>query len=285
MPTWLAFLNVGVSLSMALLASSTLDPANQLGYGTWYVAAIGTLMTITAVRRHLALAWFGLGLLAAQTLMWGSVLGIANYGIAGDVVWVALAHVFARALARATVDVREFARAEREAVEWQAAQDAHHFERQIRLTQTSRMALQMLERIAALDGALDDADRFECAVLEQTIRDEIRGRRLLNDRLREQVMIARRRGAFVQVLDDGGVDDIDPIDLDPVLDRVAEALAGVQSDRIIIRTAPRGSNKAVTVVGLSSSDDAASALGDDDEDDVDLWLELDRPPGARVLVD
>ncbi|MGN6743038.1 MAG: hypothetical protein ACTHJL_07040, partial [Amnibacterium sp.] len=277
MPVWLAGLNVGISLSMTMLvASALLHPAGaELGYATWYVAAVGTLLTITAVRRHTTYAWFGIGLIAAQTVVMVGPIGLTRFGVVGDVLWVAIAHVFTRALARATVDVRQFARAEREAVEWQAAQDAHHFERQVRLTQTSRMALPMLRRIAETGGDIDDADRQECRVLEQSIRDEIRGRRLLNDRLRDEVIAARRRGAFVQVLDDGGVDDIEPELMEPVLDRVAEAIGGVRSDRIIIRTAPKGSTKAVTVVGLSSGGSAASALGlEDDDEDVDLWLEV-----------
>jgi len=286
MPVWLAGLNVGVSLSITLLVASSLDvTAPDLGHATWYVAAVGTLLTITAVRRHTTYAWFGTGLVVAQTVVWAGPLGLTRFGVLGDVLWVSIAHVFTRALARATVDVRQFARAEREAVEWQAAQDAHHFERQVRLTQTSRMALPMLRRIAEVGGDLDEADRRECRVLEQSIRDEIRGRRLLNDALREQVIAARRRGAFVQVLDDGGVDDIDADLMNPVLDRVAEAISGVRSDRIIIRTAPKGSTKAVTVVGLSSGTSSASALGlEDDDEDVDLWLELDRPVGAPIPV-
>jgi hypothetical protein len=285
MPVWLAGLTVGAGLSIALLAASAIGPGHEVGYTTWYVAAVGTLLTITAVRRHTTYAWFGLGLLVTQTVVWAGPIALTRFGVLGDILWVGIAHVFTRALARATVDVRQFARAEREAVEWQAAQDAHHFERQVRLTQTSRMALPMLRRIAEVGGELDDADRHECRVLEQSIRDEIRGRRLLNDRVREQVIAARRRGAFVQVLDDGGVDDIDPELLDPVLDQVADALSRVRSDRIIIRTAPKGSAKAVTVVGLSSGTSAASALGIEDEDeDVDLWLELERPAGAPAPV-
>jgi hypothetical protein len=273
--------NVGLSLSMALLVSSTLDPTKDVGYGTWYIAAVGTLLTITAVRRHTGLAWFGVGLLTAQTVLWAGPLSVTRFGVLGDLVWVAIAHVFSRALARATIDVRQFARAEREAVEWQAAQDAHHFERQVRLTQTARLALPMLRHIARVDGELDDADRHECRVLEETIRDEIRGRRLLNDAMREQVIAARRRGAFVQVLDDGGLDDLEQEALEPLLDQVAEAISRVRSDRLIIRTAPRGSRKAVTVVGIST-DPTAAALGLEDEDEtVDLWLELDRPLPAQ----
>jgi hypothetical protein len=280
MPRWLAILNVAVGLGIAQLISSTRDLLNDERYGTWYIAAVGTLLTITAVRRNLVLAWSGAGLLTLQTMTWAGAGELPRLGLIGNLLWIAIAHLFTRVLERATRDVRQLATAEREAVDWQAAQDAHHYERQMRVAQTSRTALPMLERIAALEGELDAADRQECRVLEQSIRDEIRGRRLLNEAVRAEVMAARRRGAFVQVLDDGGVDDIELADLDPVLDKVAAALAGVQSDRIIIRTAPKGSAKAVTVVGLSSNDGDAQALGLDDEDEqVDLWLELDRPVG------
>ena len=96
------------------------------------------------------------------------------------------------------------------------------------------------------------------------------------------MIAARRRGAFVQVLDDGGLDDVEPAAMEPVLDRMAEAIAGITSDRIIIRTVAKTSEKAVTVVGISI-DPTAAALGLEDEgEEVDLWLELDRPVPARA---
>ncbi len=281
-PTWVAVLNVVMTPVIAFGTALTLDPAADNGHATWYVAGLGVLLTITAVRRRLALAWLGVALLAAQVLVWAGPASFFALGAFGDVVWVGLAHLFSTAIRQASREVQQFALAERQAVEWQAAQDAHHSERQVRVAQTSRMASGMLERIAELEGRLDSADRQECRVLEQSIRDEIRGRRLLNDRVRSQVLAARRRGAMVQVLDDGGVDDLSPESLDPVLDQVASALAGVESERIIIRTAPRESPNAVTVVGISSGQSAAAALGlDDDDENVDLWLELPRPE-ARV---
>lgn len=277
-PLWVAALTVGMSLSMILLVSSSLDPRVDNGLRTWYVGAVGALMTVLAVRRHTTLAGFGVALLVVHTVAWAGPGAVLQLGVLGDVIWVLVAYVFSFTLTRANNDVLQFARAEREAVEWQAAQDAHHFERQVRLTQTSRLALPMLQRIAETGGDLSPDERFECRVLEQSIRDEIRGRRLLNDSVRREVITARRRGAFVQVLDDGGVDDIDPKALDPVLERVADALASVQAERWIIRTAPKTSSRAVTVVGLSSGQSTATALGlDDEEDTVDLWLELDRP--------
>jgi hypothetical protein len=76
------------------------------------------------------------------------------------------------------------------------------------------------------------------------------------------------------------VDELDPAVLEPLLTQVAQALSALRSDRIIIRTAPRDSDKAVTVVAMST-DPVAAALGvDDDEEQVDLWLELERPVRA-----
>lgn len=270
-------LNAGVVLAMALLCASGVHDPRDAGPLDWYIGSAGCLLVLTVVRRQVVHAWIGTGLVVAHTIVWGGVDALFQIGAATMLLWVAAADFGMRSLSHAMRDIHQFGRAEREAVEWQAAQDAHHFERQVRLTQTSRVALPMLRHIADVGCELDEAAMQECRVLEQTIRDEIRGRRLLNDAVREQVIAHRRRGAFVQVLDDGGLDDIDPILMEPVLDKVAETIAGLHSDRIIIRTAPKGSDKAVTVVGITE-DPTAAALGlDDDSDEVDVWLELPRP--------
>ncbi len=112
-------------------------------------------------------------------------------------------------MAKAARDAQRFALAEREATDWQAAQEAHVYERQFRLGQTSSMALAMLRQIQRASGDLTDAQRAECLHLEGAIRDEIRGRKLLNDAVRDEVMLARRRGATVTLLDEGGIDDLD----------------------------------------------------------------------------
>ena len=60
---------------------------------------------------------------------------------------------------------------------------------------------------------------------------------------------------------------------------LAGALHGVQTDRLIIRTVPTGSDVAVTIVGLRSVSEDSAALGamdEDAEDEVDLWLEIPR---------
>jgi hypothetical protein len=281
MPVWLGGVNVAVAIAVTLLVSSQLDPSKSNGYGTWYVAAVGTLMVITSTRRRQTFAWIGIGFLAVQTILWAGPAAIINIGVVGSVIWVGVSHVLSNGMAKAMRDAQRFARAEREATDWQAAQEAHVFERQFRLDQTSMMALDMLRIIEETEGDLTEEQRQECLNLEGAIRDEIRGRKLLNDAVREQVMSARRRGATVTLLDEGGIDDLSDDDLDRVLNRLAAAMAETDADKLIARTVPEGSDVAVTVVGLRTvGDDSASALGQEslEDDEVDLWLEIPRSP-------
>jgi len=277
MSTSLGAFNVGVSIAACFLVTSALDPAVATGYETWHVAAVGTLMTITAVRRQYLLSAIGASVLVIQSVLWGGFEKAADMGVIGSVVWVGLANMLAYALAKAARDARQFALAEREAVDWQAAQEAHLYERQFRLVQTSKTAEAMLQRIVLTGGNISEEDRAECFILEGALRDEIRGRHLLNDAVREQIMSARRRGATVQLLDEGGVDELDETNLQRVRDAIASALAGSSADRIIIRTVPPDSVTAVSVVGLKTGDGgSASALSDEHDDEVDVWLEIPR---------
>jgi hypothetical protein len=92
-------------------------------------------------------------------------------------------------------------------------------------------------------------------------------------------MQARRRGTTVTLLDEGGIDDLEGDDLERVLDALAGALRRTNADKVIVRTVPEGSNVAVTVVGLRSSDDgSASLLGEPLDEEVELWLEIPRSP-------
>jgi hypothetical protein len=281
MPIWLAAFNAAVALVVPLLVTSQLNKVVGDSYAAWHTAAIGTLMVITSTRRRHAFAWIGIGALVVETIAWSGVGGLLTYGVIGSAAWVGLSHALSRSLSKASRDTRQYALAEREAVEWRAAQEAHVSERQFRLGQTSRMSLPMLQQIVAAGGELTDSQRRECLYLEGAIRDEIRGRKLLNDRVREQVMVARRKGTTVTLLDEGGIDDLDDDELERVLNRLAEAIRDTKTGKLIARTVPEGSDIAVTVVGLSSADDGhASALGrlgaDDEEDEVDLWLEIPR---------
>lgn len=279
MPDWLAAANLAVSIVLPLLVTSQLDPADDdLGYATWYVAAVGTLMTITAARRHLVAAWLGVIALAVQTVVWAGPLALGTLGVVGSIVWVAIAHMLSAALANAARTTRRYAQAEREAAAWQAAQDAHLFEGRMRLAHTQRIAAPMLRRIAdsgtQAGHELTDDERRECRTLEAAIRDEIRGRMLLTDTVRQAVKRARDRGATVTLLDEGGIDDLDEAARDRVLSQLADALDGTRADRVIARTAAESSPVAVTVVGLRGGGADEVALSEDAE--VELWMEIPR---------
>lgn len=283
MPVWMASFNFAVVVAITLLVSNEIDLARPggTGYATWYVAAVGVLLTITSTRRRHTFAWIGIAFLIVQTILWAGPAGLLSLGVIGSTSWVAVSHILSRALAKATKDAQRFTLAEREATDWQAAQDAHLHERQFRLGQTSAMALSMLRQIQDSGGDLTEAQRKECAYLEGAIRDEIRGRKLLNDAVRDEVMIARRRGATVTLLDEGGIDDLSDEELDRVLNRLALAIHETNADKVIARTVPEGSDVAITVVGLRTVDDGhSSALGQDslEDDEVDLWLEIPRSP-------
>jgi len=285
MTIWMAAFNLAVVIALPLLVTNELDPHKSNGYATWYVAAVGTLMTITSTRRRHTFAWIGVGFLVVQTVVWAGPGALGGIGVVGSVVWVAVSHVLSSGMAKATRDAQRFALAEREATDWQAAQEAHVFERQFRLGQTNTMAIEMLRQIEKSNGRLTEEQRLECLHLEGAIRDEIRGRKLLNDAVRAEVMSARRRGATVSLLDEGGIDDLSDADLERVLNRLAAALASTDADRVIARTVPEGSDVAVTVVGLRTvGDGSASALGQEsaEEDEVDLWLEIPRASASLV---
>lgn len=289
MPVWMAAFTTTVVISMAVLVSTEVDLARPggTGYATWHVAAAGVLMTITSTRRRHGFAWAGISLLILHTVLWAGIGGLLDLGIVGSVTWVAVSHVLSVALSKAGRDARRFALAEREATDWNAAQEAHVFERQFRLGQTTAMAVAMLREIESSRGELTEVQRAECFTLEAGIRDEIRGRHLLSDDVRAEVMAARRRGALVTLLDEGGIDDLPPSEAERVHAALARALAETDADRIIVRTVPEGSDVAVTVVGLRGDDDESRLLGvedeDEDEDDEDeddggivLWLEIPR---------
>ncbi len=89
--------------------------------------------------------------------------------------------------------------------------------------------------------------------------------------MRSELERARRRGANVTVLDEGGLEGLQEDTLAVIRAQLAETLRAASSDRLYIRTSP-DERVAVTVVGRSPSEDAHS-----DEDAVDLWREIRHP--------
>lgn len=269
LPAWIAAFDLAVAIGIPVAVSSQLDPNGDNGYATWYIAAVGTLLTVVMVRGRDAYAWIGVGFLLVQSAWWGGLGSLGSLGVVGSAVWVLAANVVMYAVRSTSNDAERFAQVERAASEWRAAYDAHVVERQRRLSHTYAMAEPLLTEIVKSGGRLSEEQRAECLLLEATMRDEIRGRGLLDDAVRGAVTRARRRGASVSLLDEGGLDELDDEQRSRVLARLAAAIDETDAETLIIRSVPRAREVAVTVVGLRA--DAG-----DDEDDVALWLEI-RP--------
>ena len=273
LPVWAGVLALATAavvpsaVSVAVGASSLDAP-----FATWYLGGIGALMLIVMVRRRPWVAWAGIAFLSVSSMLWLGPLPAFELGLVGSIVWVAVAQLMLLTMDRAARDTAELAQLQRAASVWQASQSGRRRERRIQVQRALAVAGPVLSRAVASGGELDDAERLQARLAEGRLRDELRGRSLLDDDVRAQLDHARRRGASVTVLDEGGLDGIDEEALAAIRSDLADTLRATRSDRLYIRTTPHESI-AVTVVGRSGTTQAPS-----DEDAVDLWREIPHPP-------
>ena len=195
----------------------------------------------------------------------------SRLGLVGSVVWVASAQLLLRSMDRAARDTARLAQLQRAASAWQASQVGRQRERRVQVQQALAVAGPVLARTVSSGGELSADDRLEARLAEGRLRDEMRGPRLLDDDVRTELERARRRGANVTVLDEGGLDGLDEESLAIIRAQLADTLRSASSDRLYIRTSPH-ETVAVTVVGRS-----AAGAGWSDEDAVDLWREIAHP--------
>ncbi|MFC8681060.1 hypothetical protein ACFT30_06015 [Microbacterium ureisolvens] len=265
-----------LALACALIVPSAISVAvgeasRTAPFATWYLGGIGALMTIVMVRRRPWTAWSGIVALAVASMIWMGPVAALALGLVGSIVWVACAQLLVLSMDRAARDTSRLTRLQRAATGWQTAQVVRQRERRVQVQRALAVAGPVLTRTVAHAGVLTDADRLEARIAEGRLRDEMRGPRLLDDEVRAELERARRRGANVTVLDEGGLEGVDDETLGVIRGQLAEALRSASSDRLYIRTSP-DERVAVTVVGRSTSVGAPS-----DEDAVDLWREIPHP--------
>jgi hypothetical protein len=97
---------------------------------------------------------------------------------------------------------------------------------------------------------------------EVELRDEIRGRELVNDKIRVSIRNARKRGVEVVLLDEGGLDGLDQETKQRLLTDVANAIDGIQTGRVTVRTV-RGEDWLITVLASDNPNEPPT-----------LWLKL-----------
>ncbi|MFB8386154.1 hypothetical protein ACFC3F_03330 [Microbacterium sp. NPDC055910] len=269
LPVWAAVLALATTAIVPTAIAIGVGDGNRTAtFATWYLGGLGALMVIVMVRRRPWVAWSGIAILGIGSVAWMGAGPALALGLVGSVVWVIVAHLVRFSLDRAAHDTTQLAQLQRAASAWQASQVVRQRERRVQVQRALAVAGPVLTRVVSTRGRLDEDDRLEARLAEGRLRDELRGPRLLDDDVRAELERARRRGAVVTVLDEGGLDGLDEEALGVIRAQLAETLRSAASDRLYIRTSPHESI-AVTVVGRSTSEHGLS-----DEDGVDLWSEI-----------
>ncbi|MFG6403870.1 MULTISPECIES: hypothetical protein [unclassified Microbacterium] len=272
LPLWAAVAALAVAVVVPNAVMYAVFPsARAEPFATWVIGGIGALMTIVMVRRRPIVAWAGIALMSLSVMAWLGPLAALSLGLPGSLVWVAAAQLLMFALDRAARDTARLAELQQAASAWQASQAGRQRERRVQVQRALQAAGPILGRTIETGGNLRPDERLEARLAEGRLRDELRGRRLLDDGVRAQLEAVRRRGIAVTMFDEGGLDGIDDDALTSVRAELAETLRDASSTRLIIRTSPH-EQIAVTVVGRSGDGESLS-----DEDSVDLWREIRRP--------
>jgi hypothetical protein len=231
-------------------------------YSTWYVGGMAALLGVLAARGQSLLAWAAAGVVAWQVALEVGVGGLPEVGLEGIAILIAAASATAFALKRADREVSELQQTEVAAEAGIASAEAASEERRTRLNQVLERALPALSYIAANRGHISEEQQEKLLQLEASLRDEIRGRSLVNDVVRQAASAARSRGVEVVVMDEGGLNELDESKREHILNKIATAIDSVQAGKIVIRS-PRGEKWLVTVMATRPGTSAP-----------DLWLKF-----------
>ena len=244
-----------VSVSLPQLIFAALGEVRQGSYATWHVAAIGTLLAIVAIRKFELVAWIGMAITTLEVVLWGGPDVIFNSGLVGAILLVATAQAASWALGSSSKSAEEFRRRALAIDTATAASSAARTERTERLNQTLKEVLPLLEIISDSKGNLTKAERLKAQLTEAELRDQIRGRNLLSIDVVSETRNARMRGIEVQLLDDGGLDDLSQEDRRPYLWEVASRLKGVKAGKVVIRAA-KGDSWRVSMAAIRKESDS-----------------------------
>ena len=244
-----------VSISLPQLIFAALGEVRQGSYATWHIAAIGTLLAIVTIRKFEVFAWIALAIATLQVIEWGGLAVIFNSGLVGAILLVATAQAASWALSSSSASAEAIRKRALAIDTATAASSAARTERTQRLNQTLNEVLPLLEKISDSKGNLTKAEKLKAQLTEAELRDQIRGRNLLSIDVVSETRNARMRGIEVQLLDDGGLDDLSQEDRKPYLWEVASRLKGVKAGKVVVRAA-RGDSWRVSMAAIRKESDS-----------------------------
>ena len=247
LPISQALINLAVSIFVPYLINLNLEPVQASAHSTWYVIGIATLLAGTAVRQQAVIAWLGIVILALQQILWAGFLIGWQTGLAGALMLVFAGHTISKGIENAANSALLYTKQALENETQLVVSKIAAAERKQRLELALSGATSMLRLIETKNGELNDVERNEARLLEASLRDEIRGRELMNDEVRAVARAARERGIEVAILDEGGVDQMSISEKMEILSKVCVAINNVEQGRITLR-APVGEAWRVTLV-------------------------------------
>lgn len=247
LPRWQAFFNLGAALALPTLVIAQRELVDDHTVGAWVVMGTALILTATAVRQQARLALIGIAVLIGVLIVEYGQGAIATAGLAGALVFVLAGLAVSRGIARATRESEKFRAKEIETRTKIAELEAASRERQQQLSQVLGTAVPLLSVIKDSQGPLNDDLRQSAKLVEATLRDNLRGRDLLNRAMSNEVQRLRNLGVEVLILDEGGTQNLSPLERDQLLNKAVEALQVVTQGRVTIRS-PKGEDFRLTVV-------------------------------------
>ena len=247
LPRWQAFFNLGAAFAMPLLVFAQRELIYDHGIGDWLVMGTAVVLTATAVRQQARLALIGLAVLLTALIVQYGQAAITSVGLAGAIVFVLAGLAVSRGIARATRESENFRAKEIETRSKIAELEAASRERQQQLSQVLGVAVPLLSVIKDSQGPLSDDLRQSAKLVEATLRDNLRGRELLNRAMSNEIQRLRNLGVDVLILDEGGTQSLSAKERDELLSRAVDSLQVVTQGRVTIRS-PKGEDFRLTVV-------------------------------------
>ncbi len=262
LPRWLAVFNLGIAVVIPALLLPGINPAQVGDYSTWFVGAIASLSAATAFRDRITFALLMVIVVSAQVIIWGGAGAIMGTGVVGAVIFFVVGALMSKGI-RGTQSAAEDYRAKlRKTLANTAFVTASREEHKRRIAEALVQSVPQLREISQTPGDFTPDLKQRSELLEAALRDEIRGRGLINPAIKEAVLAARGRGIEVILLDEGGLDDANTSERDAILLEAAKAIDSVEAGRITLR-APQGEQWRVTLMATRSGVTAP-----------DLWLKF-----------
>lgn len=211
LPSAEAWALAAVPVIASATVTTTLLPTSLPGYANWWPGAVGPLLAGLVMRRH-RIAGVGSAGLACAVMV---VVVMARFPDAGrapvvavalvvpPVLWTSAALGVRWLLDRAEGSVQTYSASEASSVRRSATATAGE---RARAERERRLAEDVVPVLAAVARGLLPGDdpglRTRLSRLERSLRDDIRGRRLLDARVRQEVVRARDSGVRVMLTDD-----------------------------------------------------------------------------------